>query len=192
MEKTQDEDKRNKIMDILNLYNKKKVEKIIEKEEEEEFKDAKESKEEILKQESKESDKSEGSGKSEESEESEESGSPKERIINKFYDQFFEVYEALEKNHVKQQVILKNLGTASSEINKILDEYRGIESYKQNLNKRSKEYFDNEILPILINDMSVNYEDIINKFNKRSKNLSYSNLKTLKESINKFLNKVTV
>ena len=102
------------------------------------------------------------------------------------------MYEALEKNHVKQQVILKNLGTASTEINKILDEYRGIESYKHNLNKRSKEYFDNEILPILINDMSVNYEDIINKFNKRSKNLSYSNLKTLKESINKFLNKVTV
>ena len=57
------------------------------------------------------------------------------------------------------------------------------------LNKESKDFFNENIIPVLEKDFNINYDQLLTLFNKKTnQSLQYSNLTLLKKTIKEFLN----
>ena len=104
-------------------------------------------------------------------------------MIKIFNDNF------LVKGDVKREAVLKNMEDLTGKIDHIINTLKGHGIDKRKvLNKESKDFFNENVIPVLQKDFNIDYEQLLSLFNKNSKqNLQYSNLNLLKKTIKEFL-----
>ena len=104
-------------------------------------------------------------------------------MIKIFNDNF------LVKGDVKREAVLKNMEDLTGKIDHIINTLKGHGVDKRKvLNKESKVFFNENVIPVLQKDFNIDYEQLLSLFNKNTnQSLQYLNITLLKKTIKEFL-----